>query len=106
MLKFRQPNDQGLNIIEFSLLLTILGILTAIAIPSFLNVSKESDAKSYVDAINRAQEAYYEKNGQFATSVSSLVLDISKPPAGYQYTIESSDPFIAVVNIARPQGNR
>ncbi|NJR61922.1 MAG: prepilin-type N-terminal cleavage/methylation domain-containing protein [Cyanobacteria bacterium CRU_2_1] len=68
----------GFTIIELLTVIVILGILSAIAIPSFLNQAKrarETEAKSYVSAINQAQQMYFVENSKFGL-LSNLELEI------------------------------
>ncbi len=79
----------------------IIGILAAIALPSMLNQAAKarlSSAKNTIGAINRAQQAYRLENTQFAPDVTTLKLGVSIPD-GY------NEPNISVNagNYARAQ---
>lgn len=66
----KKHNNEGFTLIELLVVIIIVGILSAIALPSFLNQAnkaRESGAKTNLGAINRAQQAYRVENGQFAT---------------------------------------
>jgi type IV pilus assembly protein PilA len=70
-------------------LIVVLGILAAIALPSFLNQAnkaRESEAKSYMAALMRAQEAYALTNSRFATTAEQL--GVTPPTTGsYTYAV-------------------
>jgi type IV pilus assembly protein PilA len=67
-----------------------IGILAAIALPSFLNQAnkaKQSEAKQYVGAIVRSEQAYFLENDKFTSNLADLRL----PPmegTNYSYTLK------------------
>jgi type IV pilus assembly protein PilA len=75
-----------------TLLIPIGGILLAIALPSFLNQAnkaKQSEAKQYVGAMTRAEQAYFLETGQLTDSVEKLgVLPNIKSSVDYNYSIK------------------
>ncbi|MEL7067968.1 MAG: type IV pilin-like G/H family protein [Cyanobacteria bacterium J06581_3] len=80
----------GFTLIELLVVIIIIGILSAIALPSFLNQAnkaKQSEAKTYVGSINRAQQAYYMENASFAPDANfgQLGLGISQSTDSYSY---------------------
>ncbi|MEQ9554043.1 MAG: type IV pilin-like G/H family protein [Coleofasciculus sp. G3-WIS-01] len=86
----QKKHNEGFTLIELLVVIIIIGILSAIALPSFLNQAnkaKESEAKQYVGSMNRAEQAFYlEKNG-FSTTISDLGLGIKTETANYTYKI-------------------
>ncbi|HEY9602905.1 MAG TPA: type IV pilin-like G/H family protein [Allocoleopsis sp.] len=71
-------------------LLVLLGIIAAIALPSFLsaaNKAKEAEAKYYVGAMTRAQQANFLEKGSFSNSIDSLSLGIRPETQNYRYQI-------------------
>lgn len=72
-----------------------LGICTLgfLALPSFLNCAnpaKQSEAKTYVGSMNRAQQAYYLENKAFSNSFAPLGLGIAEQTVNYQYSIRTT----------------
>ena len=88
----KQANG-GFTLIELLVVIIIIGILSAIALPSFLNQAnkaKQSEAKTYVGSANRAQQAYYLENGEFVDTTANfglLGLGIETSTANYLYTL-------------------
>jgi type IV pilus assembly protein PilA len=60
--------------------------------------AKESEAKQFVNSMNRAQQAYYAENAGFTSSVSNLGIGIKAETANYQYSISTGNK--AVFNYA------
>ena len=81
----------GFTLIELLVVIVIIGILSAIALPSFLNQgnrARQSEAQTYVGSMNRAQQTFYLENGEFATEIPELGLGVDAATANYAYAIE------------------
>jgi type IV pilus assembly protein PilA len=104
--KRERENSQGFTIIELLVVFIIIGILSALALPSFLNQAnkaQQSEAKTYIGSMNRAQQAEYSERGNFTTDISILGLGITPETNHYIYTITtSSASSLNVVNRAIP----
>lgn len=86
----QKKTDEGFTLIELLVVIIIIGILSAIALPSFLNQAakaKQSEAKTYVGSINRAQQAYRIQNPQFASNVSALEIGLPSDTVNYKYDV-------------------
>ncbi|MEQ9621982.1 type IV pilin-like G/H family protein [Coleofasciculus chthonoplastes] len=88
----QKKEDEGFTLIELLVVIIIIGILSAIALPSFLNQAnkaKQSEAKQYIGSLNRAQQTHYLEKGYFASNdaFGRLGLGIKTDTANYSYVI-------------------
>jgi type IV pilus assembly protein PilA len=93
----KKKANGGFTLIELLVVIIIIGILSAIALPSFLNQAnkaKQSEAKTYVGSANRAQQAYYLENSEFVLDVADfgqLGLGIETDTANYTYALAAQE---------------
>ncbi|MEH1921935.1 type IV pilin-like G/H family protein [Nostoc sp.] len=88
----KKKENEGFTLIELLVVIIIIGILSAIALPSFLNQAnkaKQSEAKTYIGSMNRAQQAFYLEKNAFAgqADIGNLGLGIATQTTNYTYSI-------------------
>ncbi|MGB7520480.1 MAG: type IV pilin-like G/H family protein [Spirulinaceae cyanobacterium] len=85
--------DAGFTLIELLVVIIIIGILSAIALPAFLNQANKaraSEAKTNIGSINRAQQAYILESPKFVTlqaNFGDLGLGIQTQTENFTYKI-------------------
>jgi len=89
----KKKENEGFTLIELLVVIIIIGILSAIALPSFLNQAakaKQSEAKTYVGSVNRAQQSYRIENASFAGDIGSLQIGINTTTDYYTYALAAA----------------
>lgn len=70
-----RSTNKGFTLIELLVVIIIIGILGALALPSYLNQAgkaRGSEAKAGLGNINRAQQSYRLERGSFAPDITTL----------------------------------
>jgi type IV pilus assembly protein PilA len=102
-----KQKEEGFTLIELLVVIIIIGILAAIALPSFLNQAnkaKQTEAKQTLSAMNKTQQAYYTENNEFLTTIEKFAqlggAGIKTQTVNYTYGVEPANKN--VVNLAKP----
>ena len=78
--------EDAFTLIELMIVVAIIGILAAIAVPNFLNYqckAKQSEAKSFLGHIRTAQETYFSELEMYSSSLTALSI---KPVSVARYS--------------------
>ena len=84
----------GFTIIELMIALLVLGVLTAVALPSFLDSirkGRRSEAFAALATMQQGQERWRTNNPSYSTTLADLGVASSSKPSGY-YTLDVGDP--------------
>ena len=94
----RMRKSEGFTLIELMIVVAIIGILAAIAIPNFMTYqckSKQSEAKTNLGGIGTAEEGYFAEYDEYSTT-TTLIGWKPKGNTRYTYSIDAgTTTFIA-----------
>jgi type IV pilus assembly protein PilA len=102
----KNKGNEGFTLIELLVVIIIVGVLAAIALPSFLNQigkARGSEAKSNLGTINRAQQSYRLENSTFATATANL--DAKITPNFFTYAVAAGADNLDAITTADPGTN-
>ncbi|NES84474.1 MAG: prepilin-type N-terminal cleavage/methylation domain-containing protein [Moorea sp. SIO2B7] len=94
--KNNKHQENGFTLIELIVVVFIIGVLSAIALPSFLNQSctNKAEAQTYLGSMNRGQQAFYLENKVFADSIEKIGIGIQTETTNYKYSIEYQEKAV------------
>ena len=106
--------NEGFTLIELMIVVAIIGILAAIAIPNFLNYqckAKQSEAKQNLGALAKAEVAYFSEYNTYIDAsgddLKTLLGFELKGGNKYTYTVDDADQegFLATATSADIKGD-
>src|SRR5438046_9740440 len=73
---------KGFTLVELAVVIIIIGVLAAFAVPRFLDSverSKSAEAFNYLSAVRAAQERYQTRQGTYCDDVTKLDIQMPNP---------------------------
>jgi type IV pilus assembly protein PilA len=83
-------NNRGFTLIELMIVVVIIGLLAAIAIPNYLQfqaMAKQAEAKSNLGGIFTNEQAYYGENSKYTPVLTETGFSILTVAKYYDFTV-------------------
>lgn len=88
--------QKGFTLIELMIVVVIIGILAALAIPRFMEATKkakQSEAKTILKQIYTLERTYRQAEGEYSDVLDDIGFDLP-PNAKYDYEVTGTDPLV------------
>jgi len=105
--KSSNSNINGFTLVELMIVIAIIGLLSAMAVAIYSGydcITKQSEAKSSLSTIHKAQTAYYAEYNNYATNLSAINFSL-KGKKNYSYNAGGNGNIFTATAINGPKGD-
>lgn len=102
-MNYTKNNSQGFSLIEVLVVMLIIGILTAVALPQYqkaVEKSRAAEAMILAKAIGVAEQVFYATYSRYTTNIDELDLSVPKSTKDWEaildYAKHASHPIVYV----------
>ncbi len=91
---FGRPRHRGFTLVELMITVVVLGVIVAVALPSFMDSirkGRRSEAFAALSALQQAQERYRSNNPSYADTLAKVSIATPTAPGGY-YALSIGSP--------------
>ena len=103
-------NAKGFTLIELMIVVAIIGIMAAIAIPNFLTYmckSKQAEARANLGNLTTMQESFFSVNNIYSTNFNDLGFTLKGTPRyTYVVTVADTSNFTSVASSTSVSGTK
>ncbi len=104
ILRYAYIKNQGFTLIELLVVVVIVGVLSAIALPSLtaqIGKAREAEAKTNLGVIARAQQAYHYENQAFYNGLNmENFIEVNLTGQYYTYTADNTASQVKAIHTA------
>ncbi len=101
-------DDPGFTLIELLVVIMIIGVLGSVSFPQVMQIigrSRESEARAMLGAMNRAQQAFFNENANFANSAVQLEIPVGNEIYYTVFVNETNDFDVGGLQGAKGKNN-
>jgi type IV pilus assembly protein PilE len=84
-----KKNNRGFTLLELMIVVILIGIIAALAVPRFMNTSarsKQSEAQGILKQVYTLERTYFQEHGMYTDDMTALGMELMDH-RWYQYTI-------------------